>query len=227
MESLIVFQQVIKTYTNGPEPLTVLDQIDLSIPEGHVVVITGESGSGKSTLLHLLGGMDKPTSGSIVVGGLEISSASESGLTHYRQRDLGFIFQFHHLLKDFTALENILMPALLAGFPRSQAEPRALVLLERVGIAGRAHAFPTELSGGERQRAAVARAVMNNPRVLLADEPTGSLDEKHSREVEELLFSLSRDLGKTLVLVTHNRSLAAYSDTHFHLTLGHIEAKTQ
>ncbi len=223
MEGSIVLKEVTKSYQNGTESLDVLHNVSLEIPGGAIVVITGESGSGKSTLLHLLGGMDKPTKGTIVVAGKDVAHSSEAQLSQYRMKTIGFIFQFHHLLKDFTALENVLMPGLLGGLDRNAAQLRAMELIERVGIKDRMHAYPTELSGGERQRAAVARAVMNDPGVLLADEPTGSLDEFHSREVEQLLFGLSRDLGKTLVLVTHNNRLARDGDIHLHLTRGRVE----
>lgn len=217
---MIELEQVTKEYTNGKETLRVLSQVDLSLPSGNTVVVTGESGSGKSTLLHLLGAMDRPTSGSIRVGDWHISRESELKLNQFRLRTLGFVFQFHHLLKDFTALENVMMPGLIAGLNHSKATTQALELLERVGVAHRKDAYPTEMSGGERQRTAVARAVMNNPEVILADEPTGSLDEYHSREVEKLLFGLAKDLNKTLVVVTHEQRLADYADIHLHLSRG-------
>jgi lipoprotein-releasing system ATP-binding protein len=217
---MIELHQVTKEYTNGKDVLRVLSHVDLSIPTGKAVVITGESGSGKSTLLHLLGAMDRPTSGTIRVGSWEVSKEPETKLNQFRLKALGFVFQFHHLLKDFTALENVMMPGLMAGLPRAQAQAQALKLLDRVGVASRKDAYPTELSGGERQRTAVARAVMNDPEVILADEPTGSLDEYHSREVEQLLFGLAKDLNKTLVLVTHERRLAEYADINLHLSKG-------
>jgi len=219
-QEMIELEQVTKEYTNGKETLRVLSQVDLSIPSGKTVVVTGESGSGKTTLLHLLGAMDRPTSGSIRIGSWHISRESEFKLNQFRLRTLGFVFQFHHLLKDFTALENVMMPGLIAGLTHSKATAQALELLERVGVANRKDAYPTEMSGGERQRTAVARAVMNNPEVILADEPTGSLDEYHSREVEKLLFGLAKDLNKTLVVVTHEQRLADYADIHLHLSRG-------
>lgn len=217
---MIELHQVTKEYTNGKDVLRVLSQVDLSIPAGKAVVVTGESGSGKSTLLHLLGAMDRPTSGTIRIGSWEISREPEVKLNQFRLKTLGFVFQFHHLLKDFTALENVMMPGLMAGLSRTKAQSKALELLSRVGVDSRKDAYPTELSGGERQRTAVARAVMNDPEVILADEPTGSLDEYHSREVEQLLFGLAKDLNKTLVVVTHEQRLAEYADIHLHLTKG-------
>lgn len=222
MSELILLEGVRKSYRNGAETLTVFADLDLKIAQGSAVVITGESGSGKSTLLHLLGGMDRPSEGLVQVGGLDLGKAAEAKIADFRKKTIGFVFQFHHLLKDFTALENVMMPALMLGSSRDAARPRALDLLDRVGIVHRGDAFPNELSGGERQRAAVARALMNDPALLLADEPTGSLDEEHSRGVEELLFSLSRDLSKTLVLVTHNRRLANYADLHLRLSKGEL-----
>ncbi|KGE70738.1 ABC transporter ATP-binding protein [Spirochaeta lutea] len=219
--STIDLIQVQKEYRNGSETLEVIREVSLSISPG-IVVITGESGSGKSTLLNLLGGMDRPSRGRVMVAGVEVSRLSETELGPFRTSTVGFIFQFHHLLRDFTALENVMLPCYMARGDKRGALDRARELLERVGVAHRMNAFPGQMSGGERQRTAVARALVNNPQVVLADEPTGNLDEYHSREVEELLFSLARDLGKTLVLVTHNPKLAGFGDLHLELSKGVI-----
>ncbi len=198
-----------KVFRAGSEDLTVLDDVSLEVAEGGTVVISGESGSGKSTLLHLIGGLDNPTSGRIRFQGLEISGLAESELVDYRNRRLGFIFQLHYLLKDFTALENVFLPAAIAGAAGAPARRRAERLLAQVGLGGRRAHYPAELSGGERQRVAVARALMNDPQLILADEPTGSLDERSSAQIRDLLFGLVAEYRKTMILVTHSRELAA------------------
>ena len=198
-----------KVFRAGSEDLTVLDDVSLVVEEGSTVVISGESGSGKSTLLHLIGGLDAPTAGRILFQGREITGLPEAELVEYRNRRLGFIFQLHYLLKDFTALENVYMPAAIAGSPGAEARRRAARLLEQVGLAGRRTHYPMELSGGERQRVAVARALMNDPQLVLADEPTGSLDERSSAQIRDLLFGLVAEYRKTMILVTHSRELAA------------------
>ncbi|RKX79986.1 MAG: lipoprotein-releasing system ATP-binding protein LolD [Spirochaetes bacterium] len=217
---LLKLSEVSKTYITGSEFLPVLRGINLSVKEGSTVVITGESGSGKSTLLNLIGGLDVPTSGSIMAGGYEVERLSEKELTGYRSRVIGLIFQFHYLLKDFNALENVMIPAFMAGMPRKIAERRAEELLAQVNMYNRKDHYPSELSGGERQRVAVARALINDPPIVLADEPTGNLDERNSRNVEELLFSLVKKFGKTLILVTHDSEIAKRGDCHFQLELG-------
>jgi lipoprotein-releasing system ATP-binding protein len=204
-----------KVFRTGSEDLTVLEGVSFSVREGTTVVITGESGSGKSTLLQLLGGLDTVSSGSILFRGEEITRRSESQLMEFRNRTLGFIFQFHYLLKDFTALENVMMPAAIAGLARGVARRRAAELLAQVGLAAREDHYPVELSGGERQRVAVARALMNDPELILADEPTGNLDERNSRSVRELLFGLVADFRKTMILVTHAAELSGLGDEHY------------
>jgi len=221
--ALIELKNVSKQYHNGQEELTVLKQIHLEVNKGESLVITGESGSGKSTLLNLIGGLDFPTEGSILSCGNEVSSLSEKEMTRYRNQDLGFVFQFHYLLKDFTALENISMPALMAGESRTQVLDRAAELLKKVGLEQRDSHFPGQLSGGERQRVVLARALMNDPELILADEPTGNLDERNSRVVEDILFQLTGELGKTLILVTHDTALAERGGRRLHLTQGSVE----
>lgn len=221
--ALIELKNVSKQYHNGQEELTVLKQIHLEVEEGESLVVTGESGSGKSTLLNLIGGLDFPTEGSIISCGSEVSSLSEKEITRYRNQDLGFVFQFHYLLKDFTALENICMPALMAGENRVQVMDRAAELLKKVGLEQRDSHFPGQLSGGERQRVVLARALMNDPALILADEPTGNLDERNSRVVEDILFQLTGELGKTLILVTHDTALAERGGRRLHLTQGSVE----
>ena len=219
---LLVVTALRKVFRAGSEDLTVLDGVSLAVREGSTVVISGESGSGKSTLLHLIGGLDTPTAGRIRFQELEIGDLAEAELVEYRNRRLGFIFQLHYLLKDFTALENVFMPAAIAGFPWAAARRRAERLLEQVGLAGRRMHYPVELSGGERQRVAVARALMNDPRLILADEPTGSLDERSSAQIRDLLFGLVGEYRKTMILVTHSRELAGTGDQRLVLEHGRL-----
>ncbi len=209
-----------KVYRTGSEDLTVLKEVNLSVNQGTTTVISGESGSGKSTFLYLIGGLDTVTSGKIIFKNINIASSSESDLTGYRCKQLGFIFQFHYLLKDFTAFENVLMPSYIMGIPLQRARLRAEKLLERVGLVARMRHYPVQLSGGERQRVAVARALMNDPVLILADEPTGNLDEKNSIQVKNILFELVNEYGKTMILVSHNPELADAGDRHFHLEHG-------
>jgi lipoprotein-releasing system ATP-binding protein len=209
---ILCLKSVKKVFRTGSEDLTVLADVSLSAEEGTTLVISGESGSGKSTLLNLIGGLDTVSSGSIRYRDYEITGRTEEELTEMRSRDLGFIFQFHYLLKDFTALENVLMPAYIRGLPLKAARARADKLLAQVGLRPRREHFPQQLSGGERQRVAVARALMNDPGLILADEPTGNLDEKNSLLVQRILFDLVGEYRKTMVLVTHDAELTAAGD---------------
>ncbi len=221
-KSLIELGGVRKVYPSGRGELEVLRNISLRVEEGELVVITGESGCGKSTLLNLIGGLDKPTEGVVYSCGYTVSRMTEKNLTSYRNESLGFVFQFHFLLKDFNALENVMMPALMGGEKRASAAERASGLIARVGLSDREGHFPSQLSGGERQRVALARALMNDPQLILADEPTGNLDEKNSRVVEDILFQLTEDFQKTLLLVTHDPALAAKGRRRLHLTQGGV-----
>jgi len=211
-----------KVFRTGSEDLTVLDGVDLEVAQGSTVVIAGQSGSGKSTLLNLLGSLDEPTAGRILLQGEELTGRSEEELVEYRSRRLGFIFQLHFLMKDFTALENVLLPALIAGGSAAAARKRARQLLEQVGLAGRGQHYPVQLSGGERQRVAVARALMNDPLLILADEPTGSLDERSSGQIRDLLFGLVAGFRKTMVLVTHSQELASRGEARYLLEHGRL-----
>lgn len=221
-DTILDLAHVAKTFITGAEELHILTDVNLSVGAGENVVITGESGSGKSTLLNLIGGLDTPTAGTIEAAGYRVDALPEGQLTRYRSRVVGLVFQFHFLLKDFTALENVMMPAFMGGTSREEATERARRLLGDVGLADRTDHFPTQLSGGERQRVAVARALINDPAILLADEPTGNLDEGNSRTVENILFQLVREYGKTLLLVTHDRSLAERGAHHLHLVHGRV-----
>jgi lipoprotein-releasing system ATP-binding protein len=186
---LVRVRNLIKTYTSGTETLRILQGIGFEIKRGSSVAVTGESGSGKSTLLNILGGLDRADSGSVMVGDAEIAGLSEAALSGYRSRRVGFIFQFHYLLKDFTALENVMLPAYIAGLKKKDALEKARLLLRDVRMEDRLHHYPSQLSGGERQRVAVARSLVNNPDLILADEPTGNLDAQNSALVAELLYA--------------------------------------
>lgn len=222
--ALLALRSLAKSFTSGNEEVRVLTGVDLEVDEGTAVVITGESGSGKTTLLNLVAGLDSPTGGRVLIDGTEISSLGETELAAFRGRTLGFIFQFHYLLRDFTALENVLMPAWITGLPRAKALRKAEQLLADVGLDGKRRYYPSELSGGERQRVAVARALINDPRLVVADEPTGNLDERNSETVRELLFELVRRYGKTLLAATHDVRLAARGDRMLLLAHGVLNA---
>ena len=209
-----------KTYTTEIEKLRILNNLDLIVQAGTKVVITGESGCGKSTLLNIIGGLDFATGGQVICGKYEITSLKENELAEYRSSFLGFIFQFHYLLKDFTALENVFMPAYMAGAKKKEAFARAEQLLADVGLEKRLHHLPSQLSGGERQRVAVARSLINDPELVLADEPTGNLDPENASNVGNMLFSLADRYKKTLILVTHDKNLATCGDCAYGLKNG-------
>jgi lipoprotein-releasing system ATP-binding protein len=215
---------LVKEFVDGPRTVRVLTGIDLAIAPGETVAIVGESGVGKSTLLHLLGGLERPSGGSIRVADFDLGSRSDREVARFRNEKVGFVFQFHHLLPDFTALENVMMPCLINGATAADASERARSLLERVGLGERLTHRPGELSGGEQQRVAVARAVVRRPSVVLADEPTGNLDPHTGDEVEQLLLDLNREARITCVVVTHNDRLAAAMDRTLRLVAGRLEA---
>lgn len=197
-----------RVFESEAEELEILKGVDLAIGEGQCVSITGPSGCGKSTLLSILGGLDRPSSGTALVGGIDVATADERRLTELRARVVGFVFQFHYLLKDFTALENAMLPAYMLSGDRKAAISKARPLLEAVGLGDRLSHVPAKLSGGERQRVAIARALINDPRIVLADEPTGNLDRQSAAVVEDLLFELAASRGTTLLVVTHDRAMA-------------------
>lgn len=202
--------------------LDVLKDVSLSIEEGEIVAIVGKSGAGKSTLLHILGTLDRPTKGEVTLDGKQVSKLSDRELSAFRNNYIGFVFQFHHLLPEFTAIENIMIPALISKKPKKQATERATELLNYLGIQDRKTHKPSQLSGGEQQRVAVARALMNEPKVIFADEPSGNLDTQTSRELHELFVNLNNDLKQTFVIVTHNNELASLADRSIQMKDGVI-----
>ena len=222
MSSLVEASGIRKHYRTGHAELEVLKGIDLSIARGEVVAVMGPSGVGKSTLLHILGGLDTPTAGTVRFGGSDVFALSESERAQLRNRHIGFVFQFHHLLPDFTALENVMMPLLVQGRPSDEARTRAEELLGQVGLVRRLAHLPAELSGGESQRVAVVRALVTEPDVVMADEPSGNLDGERSAELHDLMWDLALDLGQALVIVTHEAALADRADRVVHMQDGRV-----
>lgn len=213
---IISAEHIVKSFGK----LQVLKAVDFSVSEGEVVAIMGASGAGKSTLLQILGTLLSPDSGSLSIGGTDVLHLSEKALSAFRNQQIGFVFQAHHLLPEFTALENVMIPALIGGSSSAEAKKRALELLETVGLSKRSSHKPSELSGGEQQRVAIARALMQQPAILLADEPTGNLDSRTKEEIHKLFFSLRDQLGQTIVLVTHDPALAALCDRNLEMKDG-------
>ena len=207
--SLIEVRGLTKSYETAGAPVSVLRDLDVSVEKGEMIAIVGASGVGKSTLLHVLGGLDSIDAGSIRIADRALRDLSDAELVAFRNHHVGFVFQFHHLLPEFTALENAMMPGLILRLPRAEASERAATMLRRLGLGERMSHRPGELSGGEQQRVALARALLLRPRLLLADEPTGNLDTKTGRDMHELFFELNRELGMTILIVTHNDELAA------------------
>ncbi|MGX5820403.1 ABC transporter ATP-binding protein [Chitinophaga lutea] len=215
---MLVARNLTKNYSNLP----VLRGVDVSVSKGEIVAIVGSSGAGKSTLLHILGTLDAASSGEVLINGVQTSTLSSRRLADFRNRHLGFIFQFHHLLPEFSALENVCIPGFIAGTKKAAVRERALFLLETLGLRDRLDHRPNQLSGGEQQRVAVARALINQPDVVLADEPTGNLDSRNARELHELFLRLRDQFGQTFVIVTHNEELATMSDRQLVMKDGKI-----
>ena len=220
--SYLSVQGLYKTYPSGASEIHVLDGLDLNLAKGQILAVMGESGSGKSTFLHLAGGMEKPDKGKIFIGGEELTAMDKTSLTRFRNLEIGFVFQFHHLLPEFTALENVMFPLLLRKRPFSEAEEKAHSLLDSMGLSNREHHKPGELSGGEQQRVAIARALSGDPSVLLGDEPTGNLDARTSDTIHRLLFEVHEQFSLTSVIVTHNSALAALCDVRMVLKDGRL-----
>ncbi|PSQ66426.1 MAG: lipoprotein ABC transporter ATP-binding protein [Bacteroidetes bacterium QH_2_64_74] len=222
---LLSVENLVKQYdTGGGEPLTVLRDLDLSVQEGEIVAVVGESGTGKSTLLHLLGALDRPTAGTIQFKGTDLFAKSDDELAAFRNRSIGFVFQFHHLLPEFTALENVAMPALIQHQSVADVASRARDLLDLLGLADRADHRPSTLSGGEKQRVAIARALMNEPALVLMDEPTGNLDARTAKPMHREIERLSQDIDQTFVLATHDPSLAGIAKRILRLELGQLHS---
>lgn len=223
MSNILTIKNLEKVYVTDSEKLTVLKGLNLNVEEGAKIAVVGESGSGKSTLLNIIGGIDNASSGTVKAGDWEVTSLSEAKMSEYRSSFLGLIFQFHYLLKDFTALENVYMPALIAGAAKKEAVERAEALLADVGVLERKNHLPSQLSGGERQRVAVARALVNDPSLILADEPTGNLDPANAMKIGDLLFSMADKYKKTLILVTHDMKLAEKGDRQYRIVEGRLK----
>lgn len=220
---MIITENITKSFGS----LQVLKGIDLNIQKGEVVSIVGPSGAGKTTLLQIIGTLDRPDTGRVCVDGVDVTALSQKALSDFRNRHLGFVFQFHQLLPEFTAIENIMIPAYIAGVSNKQAKQRAEELLQFLGLSDRAHHKPSELSGGEKQRVAVARALVNHPAVILADEPSGSLDSKNKAELHQLFFDLRDKFGQTFVIVTHDEHLATITDRTIHMVDGAITVNSE
>lgn len=223
MSELLIAEHIVKTYYLKNETINVLRGIDLEVAKGQFVVIFGPSGSGKSTLLNILGSLDQPTKGKVWFNNLDLFVNDDRTLSRIRNRYIGFVFQFHHLLPDFTVLENVSVPALLNGAKMKEINEQALTIMERLGISDKKNRFPDELSGGERQRVAIARALINNPLLILADEPTGNLDYENKNKLMEMLLYL-KDEGRTIILVTHALDIARLGDVIYNLKEGRLYA---
>ena len=219
-EYLLEAHALHKVYRNGEAELHVLKGIDLTIEKGRIISIVGPSGAGKSTLLHLLGGLDVPTSGEVILKGMDLYKLDDEKRAKVRNEMLGFVFQFYHLLPEFTALENVVLPVLIKGMPKKGASDYAKKLLQDVGLGERLNHKPSELSGGEHQRVAIARALVNEPEIVFCDEPTGNLDSKTGSEIQELLWRINREKGETLIIVTHDEKIARYADRIIHIEDG-------
>ncbi|HSH47985.1 MAG TPA: ATP-binding cassette domain-containing protein [Halomonas sp.] len=219
---MLACRSLTRVYHEGPRDLTVLDNLSLSVHAGERVAIVGSSGSGKTTLLNLLGGLDRPTGGEVRVAGQPLSEMGEAALGRFRNRHIGFVYQFHHLLAEFTALENAALPLIIRGLRKKAAEKKAMALLERVGMAQRGDHKPGELSGGERQRVAIARALVTNPSLVLMDEPTGNLDQNTAASILALMDELAKNASSAFVIVTHDLSLAAHQDRILRLDGGQL-----
>ncbi len=227
MRSLLEAADLVKHYRVGCSEIQVLKGVALSLAQGEVVAVVGPSGVGKSTLLHILGGLDRPTRGTVCVDGIDVFALSDTERARFRNESVGFVFQFHHLLNDFTAEENVMLPLMIRGRPVSEAQAAADDLLNSVGLFERRHHLPSELSGGESQRIAVARALVGRPKLVLADEPSGNLDVEHSRELHDLIWNLASSLKQAFLIATHDQTLAARADRIIRMEDGKIVQEGQ
>ncbi len=225
MSNVLECKDIVKTYNDGSRELRILQGVSMAVPEGRILAVSGPSGVGKSTLLHIIGTLDRATSGEVLFRGKPLSKMGRRAINNFRNAEIGFVFQFYHLLPEFTALENVMMPALCKGTPRSQCRERGEELLQKVGLAERMTHKPGQLSGGEQQRVAIARALYNKPSVLLADEPTGNLDEHTGAGIVELLWALNASDAITLVFVTHDARLAEQAHGWVHLHEGRVQVR--
>jgi len=222
-KTILQIKDLKKTYQSGPLSVEVIKGIDLKIEQGEIVIIMGPSGVGKSTLLHLIGGLDKPTFGSIVINDTNIFELENSKLAHFRNTSIGFVFQFHHLLPEFSALENLMIPGMINNTDQDELKSKATELLEKVDLSDRAHHKPSQLSGGEQQRVAVARALVNQPQIILADEPTGNLDKRNSESLYNLILDLNKSLNQTFIIVTHNEMMTRNANKVIELEDGKVK----
>lgn len=225
-EILIRGRGLRKAYTQGTSELEILKSVDIDVQAGESVGIVGSSGAGKSTLLHILGTLDRATEGELIFGGVNIMDMDEEEMARLRNREMGFVFQFHHLLGEFTAVENVMIPCRIAGDSKASSKIKAMELLDNMGLADRAHHYPNELSGGELQRVAIARALVRRPRILFADEPTGNLDSQNSLNIQNLFFNLKEKYGLTLVVVTHDMTFAQKFTRTLKISDGKFAART-
>ncbi len=223
MNNLLITRQIKKAFINGKNTLSVLKDINLEIGEGEIVMIVGPSGAGKSTLLSVMGGLSRPTSGEILLNDINIYKLNDEKLAELRNKKMGFIFQFHHLLPELTALENVILPSLITGENKKVASEKAKKILISMGLGGRLLHRPSELSGGEQQRVAIARALINDPDIIFADEPTGNLDKQNSELINKIILDLNKNLKQTFVIVTHNEQLASYGNKIIHIEDGAIK----
>ena len=223
MNKILITRHLCKTYQTGPLEVEVLKGIDLEISVGEIVIVMGPSGVGKSTLLHIVGGLDRPSSGEVLIDENNLFSLKDKELAIYRNGAIGFVFQFHHLLPEFTATENVMLPGMMHGRDIVSAERKALNMLEEIGLSNRLDHKPSELSGGEQQRVAVARALINNPRLVLADEPTGNLDKQNSETLYELILDLNKKFNQTFIIVTHNDLMTKHAHRVIELDDGKVK----
>jgi lipoprotein-releasing system ATP-binding protein len=223
MNNIMTIREIKKSFVTGKNQLNVLKNINFEVVEGELLMLVGPSGAGKSTLLSIMGGISRPTTGKVILNNIDIYSMDDDKLAALRNKKMGFVFQFHHLLPEFTALENVIIPALMDGIDKSQAEEKAKKILITLGLGGRLNHRPSELSGGEQQRVAIARSIINDPDIVFADEPTGNLDKQNAEIIHKIIVDFNKNFKQTFVIVTHNEKLASYGDRVIHIDDGEIK----